>query len=81
MSTHLDYSSMVVQTLKMFDKKKEVTMLINNRFSWDDDGSRLERVLLLSQNIDTHAAELGVVGDHLTLSQTAGADAFHAKLN
>jgi len=40
-------------------------MLKNNAFSLDKDGERLERLLALSLNIDTHAVELGVSGDRL----------------
>ncbi len=56
-------------------------MLKNNRFLKDDDGERLERTELLSHNIDTYAAELGIVGDNLTSAQTAGEDWMNAVTN
>jgi len=49
-------------------------MLKSNNFGRDTDGERLERLLALSLNIDTHAVELGVAGARLTDCQTAGAD-------
>ena len=49
-------------------------MLYGNAFSLDTDEQRLERLLALSANIDTHAAELSVSGDRLATAQTAGPD-------
>jgi len=40
-------------------------MLINNQFTSDTDGERLERSLLLSANIDTHEVQLEIGGDKL----------------
>jgi len=47
-------------------------MLINNAFSDDNDENRLERLLLISENIDTYAAELSIAGDLLSWAQDAG---------
>jgi len=49
-------------------------MLKNNNMGHDRDGEHLERVLLLSKNIDTYAAELNVTGDDLADCRRAGAD-------
>ena len=46
-------------------------MLINNRFSHDDDDTRLERLTLVSANIDDHSAELSVIADRLDWAQNA----------
>ena len=40
-------------------------MLKSNGFANDTDGERLERVLLLSANIDTHEVQLEIGGDKL----------------
>ena len=50
-------------------------MLKNNNFTKDNDLDRLERLLALSANIDTYAAELGLVAPNplLTWAQGAGA--------
>ncbi len=42
----------------------------NNNISNDDDGDRIERLLLLERNIDKYAAELGISGDLLAWAQT-----------
>ena len=49
-------------------------MLKNNQFTSDTDGERLERLQLLSANVDTHAVELEIIGDKLLRCQTGGAD-------
>jgi hypothetical protein len=49
-------------------------MLKNNNLARDKEGEHLERVLALSQNVDTYATELVIVGDELTNCQTASAD-------
>ena len=49
-------------------------MLKNNGFANDTDGERTERVLALSENIDDHAVELGIIAPRLTDCQTAGED-------
>ena len=49
-------------------------MIKNNNFTRDDDGTRLERMQLLSANVDTHAVELNITGDKLLRCQTGGAD-------
>jgi hypothetical protein len=49
-------------------------MLKNNAFSHDDDGERLERLRLLSANIDTYSVGLDITGDKLLRSQNGGAD-------
>ena len=48
-------------------------MIINNRFSSDDDNVRSERLVLLSANIDTFAVELGYAGARLAWAQGASA--------
>ena len=48
-------------------------MIKNNGFTRDGDETRLERLLLMSHNIDTYSAELGISGDRLTWAQGAGA--------
>ena len=45
----------------------------NNAFSQDTDSIRGERLVLLSKNIDTFAAMLGITGDRLTWAQGASA--------
>jgi len=49
-------------------------MLKNNSISADNQGQRIERLDLLSANIDDHALEIGVSGARLAAAQTAGAD-------
>jgi len=56
-------------------------MLKNNQFTSDTDGERLERLQLLSANIDTHAVELEIIGDKLLRCQTGGADWNSAVVN
>ncbi len=46
-------------------------MINNNRFSWDDDSDRAERLELLSANIDTYAVEIGYDGARLAWAQGA----------
>jgi len=48
-------------------------MLKGNNFLHDDDNERSERLLLLSGNIDVHAATIGVSGTLLTWAQGASA--------
>jgi len=49
-------------------------MLKNNQFTSDTDGERLERVQLLSANIDTHEVQLEIGGDKLVRCRNAGAN-------
>jgi len=49
-------------------------MITNNGISADTDGVRVARTELLSGNIDTYAAELGIVGTKLAACQTAAVD-------
>ena len=52
-----------------FNKGDE--MIINNNIAGDNYTERAERIQLLSTNIDTYAAELGIAGDKLTACQNA----------
>jgi len=55
-------------------------MLINNNFLRDKDEDRLERLILLSGNIDTYSAELGLAPERIAWAQGAE-DAWQAALS
>jgi len=53
-------------------------MIKNNNNSHDTQGERIERLALLSANIDDFADDVGVAGDRLTAAQTAKEDYLNA---